>query len=304
MAAIAQTTGSGLSRLNEDVTGVVLGFLDPQTLASLETVSTTWRAEVEKRWQPYCVSQGMVLEGTPSVAAYKTIFKDLLPRSLGPELYKRHLGDVGPVPPIPKEFITAAKISDVYDDYVAPWEWVYGRPLKDTCLLTLTPSQITVTIDGTPQILPVTLNNVIMLFQKCRPKILNATPSDFMREVLAQHGDVPVLRPHWTLQREDAVCERENYANQQVYTRRAGFEIVSLIDRVLCELLYLLKKDESLDVYSVRTSTPTSGQQTSVGSHLRFSRRTLLGEHHGVAVAVRVPRPLNPAAKPWKPPNS
>lgn len=98
--------------IGSDPFGNALSFLKFSDLTQIESVCRDWRACVESthQWKGQCerelslfmkrYSDGRPLEKVP----YKKIFQSSYPQMIGEDMYRRYLGEIGKVPPIPESF--------------------------------------------------------------------------------------------------------------------------------------------------------------------------------------------------------
>lgn len=265
-----------------DVREHSLGFLEPNELAQLEKVSWQWKKAVQPNWEKQAVVNGITPEIVPAGMSLAQIFKIFYRGLLGEQVYRDHLGEVGPLPPIPRNFI---EWSNRIDPITLPYGYVRGcyQYIKDNYQLVLIPQYITIEVDSNSPLtlrngklveewpsysktlkVPVTINNLLLLAKKYIKKRAQSNP-DLWPDVLHQHGDEPVQESHWSYMKKDAIGHGLSYAQQKTLAESAGLEIVSLIDRVIYNLLMHIVLGIEADRNQVRTSThflPTSLQST------------------------------------------
>ena len=193
-------------------------------------------------------------ESLPPGVNYKRLLLEPFPCAIDAEFWQENLGEVDDVPPIPRAFIEKAQ--------------------KEFRLL-LVPQSITIEVDvNCPVVLdattardgrqarlvedpsrndwesagvnrkirvPVTLNNIFILFSKCLKKEclpLSTSMSYTQRDILEQHGDIGVNFSYWTYQKKCLItpCWVSRNESGVQRTRDRNLQIVSLIDRLLYDL--------------------------------------------------------------------
>ncbi|OGN56817.1 MAG: hypothetical protein A3C42_02395 [Chlamydiae bacterium RIFCSPHIGHO2_02_FULL_45_9] len=260
-----------------DVIMHVLSFLNPSELAILERTNKALQEAARRSWQDQCIIQGIILLATPDGITHRQIFKDLYPGIFGAQFYKDYLGNVGCVPPIPEKFIEMAHCPDPLGNP--------GETIKSNYQLMLIPAFITITVGNDSSLtldekgklvkaeirnklpsfektleIPVTLNNLAMLAKRA---LRRGNQTSFFKglswcNIFQQHGDKPVRESRWSYQKKVVVGRGQPYNEQKNFAEGARLEIVSLIERVLFNLLtYISSQNCPDDEYVVRTSTPT-----------------------------------------------
>lgn len=252
------------SSITPELTGYSLSFLGDQDLRVVDSVSHLFRQEVAGICEERYRNGTFIPESLPPEITRKQFMLNLFPKAIGVDFYRECFGEVDTIPPVPRRFIDMAARPDFNLDFnlaLIP-EYVTITVDADSLLVL---DESTATADGIKKArliedperaprgqareirVPVTLNNCIMLTEKCLKKNLpsqfGGIHEDSWTNVLDQNGDVGVGPSHWSYQKEDVIGLGNPYRSQpdgrmgQVEIAGAeGLEIVPLGDRILFHL--------------------------------------------------------------------
>lgn len=255
-----------------DLLESIFSFLEPGDLPVAARVSRAWHEAVQCSWKTQAIIQG-IPERLPNGMTIEHTFKELYPVAIGAQVYKKHWGDVGAVPPIPNRFIEMA-------DQLDPVPINPREKVKNSCQLILIPAFITILvknsslnlnengklIESGPQIeervlkVPVTPNNLATLIEKCLKK---GDPTSFSRQswmsILNEFGDEPVGVSHWSYQRKNvAGIARTDDNEKRAVVERAGLEVVSKVDRTIFMMVMSICRNLAIGGFGVPVQIPAA----------------------------------------------
>jgi hypothetical protein len=263
--------------LPAEITVHVLSFLEEQDLRVVDAVSHLLRPSIDSACRMRCQNKGFVPEHLPPGVNYRQFLLNRFPNAIGVDFYQEHLGEVGTVP-VPINFIEMAprpgfKLVFIPEYITIDVDENSPLMLDETTAINGKKARLIEAANRSPRgqteklQVPVTLNNIILLFQKCLKKnfptqFAGLTRSSW-RNALDQHGDIGVGPSHWSYQKEDVIGLNKPYHSQpngvkgQVeIARDEGLEIVPLRDRILFYLSSFIKSGKfPQETYAERTST-------------------------------------------------
>jgi hypothetical protein len=267
VSVLLEAQTGGAKDLPDVIFSSILSFSSPRELAYLELVCKNWRRFINSpgQWKAQCQMQ-LHVSIDPSPYLPKALFSkegflQLMSSSniLDENIYKYWIGNVGPVPPIPKQ-ISPDKSSDpdpcdptktIGEEYV----WMYCPSHIETTHLKgfyldgpddpknpeaprLVKSMLSyIGLGAKPETLkvPVTLNNVRELFQ--HPKRGNPSKYSFIwNEIFEQHGNKRIPGG-WTCMKKSVIGIGLSFAEQQALAKEKGVTISPLIERILFNFL-------------------------------------------------------------------
>jgi len=245
---------------------LVFNFLEPKDLGRLEQVSKTFEDAVGYQWRSLCRMQ-LGLSPGPNLGP-------LLPAGLSPkasslflsktildeEVYRRHIGDVEPAPPISRlSFFNQRNQPDPCDP---------TKQIGSEYVLMYLPESVTINQSGVsldkaddpndseaPRLIrregsssgpgaqsenttlkvAVTINNIVELF-KC-PKTGNpSTFSYIWDQIVDQHGNKRIPAG-WICMRRDVIGRNLPFAQQQALANEKGVVLSELLPRILFNFL-------------------------------------------------------------------
>ena len=180
-----------------------MSFLGLQDIASSSMVSKSWNKDIN-------------LEEDPRM--WKTQLKAM---AFGPEKWETHFGDVGEVPPLPK---------NILEEMMKPCGFWPGKRVGETHMLVLIPA----TING--ELL--TIKSFRELVKK--PKEGNKTDYEHIADqILIDFGDTPIEKSHWVLMTKDVIpwSRGEGYAFQKaLVTAEPDYQVPNLLDAIVLVL--------------------------------------------------------------------
>jgi hypothetical protein len=263
--------------LPAEITVHVLSFLGEQELRVVDAVSHLFRPSVDTACRMRCQNKGFVPEHLPPEVNYKQFLFNRFPNAIGVDFYQEHLGDVDIVP-VPIHFIEMAprpgfKLVFIPEYITIDVDENSPLMLDETTAINGKKARLIEAADRAPRgqtgkiQVPVTPNNIILLFQNCLkknllPQFAGITGSSWPN-VLDQHGDIGVGPSHWSYQKEAVIGLGKTYHSrpdgvkgQVEVARDEGLEIVPLGDRILFHLSSCIKSGKfPQKTYIERTST-------------------------------------------------
>lgn len=249
-----------------------LNFLEPQELACAERVCKSWKQFISCRWKRIC--QNMVDISAkidpksyfPEGLSYKQIVKLISTRIHAGSVFRKYIGEIGPVPPIP-EAISLKKWNepdpcDPDETVGAGYAWMYCPPYIET-------ERTDISLDKpddpnnpeAPKLIqrkekleekfaeigldeesekkalkvPVTFNNIRELFK--RPKTGNPSICEYvMDEIDEQHGNKRIPAG-WICMRRNVIGRGRKFNQLQTLANEKGVVIPQLLQRILFNFL-------------------------------------------------------------------
>ena len=298
-----------LSLLSSDgakhnVGGCVVRFLSPEEQTNLAQANRYWSRQV----QGFNVQLLKRLVSNSDGVNIETL-RQVYEGAIGPKSYKKVLGSVEPILPIPRRFIDAA---DELDEIVAGISDSDIGPKKRSCKAVYIPAFITISVDAHSRLIlneneklveaddevgtertirvPVTLNHIRTLaaHRIFSDHIIYMYMFGDMDSILSQHGNTAV-KAHWTYQRTSPICRGGDLDSQKTWAKIYGFEPVSLIDRFIYNVIVGLNSGTIIDFVGALTST--RDMEGSGGSIvIRFGDHTLRERRCSFAYSSRVDR--------------
>jgi hypothetical protein len=204
---------------NFDVIG---RFLTPRTLLRMELVCRAWRKQLMTNpriwsWHARQVS------ATGPIAPPRDYFANPHPATaFGREEWIRYTGlDPGHVYPLPPEIHAILK---------APYPF-WPSECGKVCPYWI-PSQVTRTIDGVTETIPITLRTLGTLIPGCRFELVTES-------ILAEHGDLPVEKGYWILISTDIIfgSNLQPYSFQQALVKERDYEMPRIAEAILMAFL-------------------------------------------------------------------
>lgn len=246
----------GLS-LTADIFGYMLSFLKPNELAALESVCKNWERFINTQWPKHCqIQMGLSSEINFTeylpCPSYKDSLKLIFSSILAEDVYRRYVGEIGPVPKIP-EAISLKKWNepdpcDKRTTIGKEYYWMY-------C-----PSYIEIEREGVdldkpddpndpeaPRLIQadqsekktlkvaVTINNIIEVFK--HPKTGNpANCEKIWDQITSQHGNKR-LASGWIPMRWKVVGRTLTFPEHQTFAKKHGVTPSQLGHRMLFNFL-------------------------------------------------------------------
>lgn len=284
----------------------VLSFLSRKELLIADKVNKFFRSLINTAAMRESVRINFIPESLPKGITYKHFFLNLFPNALGADVYRENLGEVDIIPKIPRHFIERAKEGKLVliPEFIAievdensPFELIETKKMPR---LVKNLDQWIPTGKIKKLLVPVTLNNILLLVQK-----LSKKNSQFgglkahWKNVCRQHGDTGVGPSHWSLQKIEAIAIDDDYSVQVKQAQDAGYEVIPIVDRILFYLLSYLKTGKFPEnTYVERTSTATfrdNGESRQTAIHWQSEESIFylsidyFNSYFRVGVAVRIP---------------
>lgn len=302
---------------------MTLCYLSFDELAHNLRVSKEWHMIIdnETTWKIVSVIRGFPDQLPPKIS-YKQLVRDFFPTMLGQEVYRKYIGEVQNVPPIPPHFIDWGYRPDPLPE---------GRPglVKDNYQLVYRPAYVILDLDAdSPAALDekgnliekassapskgvqkdsskralkvgFTSNNIGKIAEKY---LKEGTKTGFSQNswgnIFQQHGE-ELSSSGWSYQKKAVIGKGLSYPSEQELAAKAGLEVVSLIDRIIFNLLTYIKSGETPSTDVERSSTVTLSddmvpRQSAVwwdtsGPSARLNLYFLIGFSFRVGSAVEVP---------------
>ena len=261
--------------LPAEITVHILSFLGEQDLRVVDAVSHLFRPSIDTLCRMRCQNKGFVPERLLPGVNYGQFLLNRFPDAIGVDFYQEHLGEVDTVP-VPGNFIEMAprpgfKLVFIPEYITIDVDENSPLMLDETTAIHGKKARLIEAADrasrgqtGKIQV-PVTPNNIILLFQKCLKK---KSPQQLAGigswpNILDQNGDIGVGPSHWSYQKENVIGLGKPYHSrpdgvkgQVEIARDEGLEIVPLGDRILFHWSSFIKSGKFLQgTYVERTST-------------------------------------------------
>lgn len=288
----------------EDAFGEILSFLKAEDLIKASSVCHDWRKCIDstEQWKRQCQNMLGLSNETdpkrylPEGPSYKKIFELVSPRILDANVYRRYVGEVGRILPIPEAF------SFEIDENPDPCDLT--KTVGAEYVRMFVPSYIETNLEGfsldkpddlndpeAPRLIrkemglvekfarkiglgtkpenkvlkiPVTINNIEELFK--RPKIGNPSKYDYVwNKIIEQHGNKRIPAG-WICMRRNVIGRNLSFAQQQALANEKGVIISQLGHRILFNFLESVRSGTYPDgrgdpLTIARTSTPTRDSQ-------------------------------------------
>ncbi len=191
------------------------------------------------------------------LASDETLWNALTPKiAFGKKEWETYFGDVGQVPPLPK---------DIHKTLKSRCPFRPEETVEKTHMLVLIPK----TVNGKPLTLK-TLDELVKA-----PKAGHATQYRYIWEkIINEHGDQATAQPHWVLMTKDVVPESRNksYVDQQALIAECAkktninYEVPCVLDTAICIFMHSISLGERL--FTDKPWTYTRCQEKVQGYHI------------------------------------
>ena len=205
------------------------------------------------------------------LASDEALWNALSPKmAFGKNEWAKYFGDIGKVPPLPK---------DIHKILKSPCPFWPEKKVEETHMLVLIPE----TVNGKPLNLK-TLGELVK-----KPEEGHATQYRYiLEEIINEHGNQATAKSHWVLMTKDVIpgSRNKSYADQQALIAecakkaRAHYEVPNVLDAAICIFMHSISSGERLFTDKpwtyARCSEKAQGYQIVVGG---FSSAGLLVDH-------------------------
>lgn len=214
--------------------GEVLSFLTPESLTTAEKICRSWRKCIQStyQWERRCLqmldipSKTNLSKDLPEGLSYKKIIK-LSSSIFGERFWQRYIGDVGLVPPIP-EAISLKKCDK--PDPCAPTTTIGKEYVWMYC-----PSHVVTTREGAVQKVPVSINNIGVLFQSLKTGH-SSKYNCIWNKIVKEYGNKEI-EPGWICMRKEVIGRGLSFVNQKALAKEKGVVITQLLHRIMFNFL-------------------------------------------------------------------